>query len=260
MAHTNSKTWTSAEIAEKERWENVDKGMKRMRFDRSPFFPKTLDEWLVHRADYTAQQAESEKHRLAQRSQAGPAIKRHTVRLPLGGKAFNDNRSLVLSYCSVWSPGFGTAGGGDVAPWPAPHEFREEGDERHTSGFRRFLPVPRVPGNETVLWKQRAFMQPSPIDVVFPVPTTEWNHELGSPLDCRPSTSMFFYGPFALGESDWTFHYDTFSIFETVHWVERAESIVRYLHDEAAMNPTIRSRPETASLPSIQEEGGGDID
>ena len=57
--------------------------MKRMRFERSPFCPKTLDEWLVHRADYIAQQAESEKRRLDQRSQlnkAGSAMKRYTVR------------------------------------------------------------------------------------------------------------------------------------------------------------------------------------
>ena len=52
-------------------------------------------------------------------------------------------------------------------------------------------------------------------------------------------------------------HYDTFSVFETVHWVDRAEAIVRYLDDEAAMDTTIRSRPETASLPSIQEEEEG---
>jgi hypothetical protein len=46
-----------------------------------------------------------------------------------------------------------------------------EGDERVTSGYSRFPPLPRVPGNETVNWKCKAQIAAYPFDKVWTLST-----------------------------------------------------------------------------------------
>lgn len=59
--------------------------------------------------------------------------------------------------------------------------MREEGDERHTSQFGRFLALPRNPGNETVTYKQRSVVRQHHFDRVWEVPRLddegEWFEE-----------------------------------------------------------------------------------
>lgn len=82
-----------------------------------------------------------------------------------------DGTSTVLGMPTVWT---GVQAGlnpnREVAPWPGAEEFREEGDERHTSQFGRFLPFPRYGGNSTVNYKQAKFMPAEVLDRVNPVP------------------------------------------------------------------------------------------
>ena len=177
MAHTNSKTWMSPEMVELERWELVKKNLERMRFDRSPFIPADFADWLEHRAAYAVITAVEEKRRLAQREAmdaVGFGPSQYKIVPAYGGRVFRDNRSATLAQETVWSPWYEPTEDRQLAPWPARDEFKEEGDERHTSGFGRFLPIPRVPGNETVVWKQKAFVPTSPMDQVSPVPTYSW--------------------------------------------------------------------------------------
>lgn len=55
--------------------------------------------------------------------------------------------------------------------WPCAEEMKEEGDERNTSGFRRFPALPRVPGNDTVQYKLKAIQPFLPFDAIWKLPT-----------------------------------------------------------------------------------------
>lgn len=52
--------------------------------------------------------------------------------------------------------------------WPCAQEFKYEGDDRIKTDLRhgRFLPVPRIPGNDTVTWQQLPFADQWPLDQV----------------------------------------------------------------------------------------------
>ncbi|MCJ1250652.1 hypothetical protein MMC30_007880 [Trapelia coarctata] len=171
MAHTNSKVWVSPREAAHDRWIAVKENLSRVRFDRSPFVPQAFAEYVEHLATQAEDSAKEEKQRLADlevlHTHAGPSL--HPWIIPFEGKKFSDNRSPVLAQPSVWSPWYEYTEVRPESPWPSPEEFKEEGDERHTSGFGRFLPVPRVKGNPTVAYKQKAYVIQNPLDFVNPV-------------------------------------------------------------------------------------------
>ena len=249
MTHTNSNTWISTDLAEKDRWDTVEKSLKRMRFDRSPFVPADLDGWLEHRAAYADCQAATGKRRLIQKERlfkAGSPTRRYAIRVAFGGRTFSGNRGFVLSHCSMWSPWFVASGTRPIAAWPVIEELKEEGDERHTSGFGRFLPIPRVPGNETVAWKQKAFVPASPMDCVYPVP---WKHEkcsTKSPLDCPSPGLDLFRRPVAFDDHNWNYISCTESAAETAHWDTAAETTVRLLDDDASSETALNEAKVTA--------------
>ena len=170
-------------MVEQERFEQVKKNIERMWFDRSPFVPQDFAGWIDFRATSAAAEAEDRKARLAEKEaqcKAGLGKSVHSIALPFDGRIFNDNRSAVLAQHTIWSPWSQPTEFQPFAPWPTKDEMKEEGDERHTSGFGRFLAVPRVPGNETVAYKQKAFLPVYPMDHVCPVPTLGWTltHEI----------------------------------------------------------------------------------
>ena len=180
MAYTNSKTWVSPQMAEHERWGIVSSNLRRMRFDRSPFVPRQFSEWIQHRAQYTAIQTEQEKRRLAHveaTCASGFEAGQCAIIPALGGSIFNDGRSAVLGQLTIWSVWAKSPEPRKLAPWPGKDELKEEGDERHTSDFTRFLPIPRVPGNETVAWKQKALVRAYYLDYVLPVGTVDWKDD-----------------------------------------------------------------------------------
>jgi hypothetical protein len=148
--------------------------MKRM-FHRSKCIPTTYHEYLEHRVlfqkDRQAEQARklAELEASSQRSHPGlppPGIKMKILPA-FRGKVFNDNRSGVLAMSSIWCPWWKETGQHPQALWPCPEEMKEEGDERMTSGFRRFPAMPRLPGNATVTYKQKSPLKPEKFDKVW---------------------------------------------------------------------------------------------
>ena len=86
------------------------------------------------------------------------------------GRIFFDGRSIVLCQQTMWNPWYSPTDVRPQAPWPCAEEMKEEGDERNTSRFGRFPGLPRVPGNETVNWKQKNYLPPLPFDEVWSLP------------------------------------------------------------------------------------------
>ncbi|MCJ1472013.1 hypothetical protein MMC13_000657 [Lambiella insularis] len=171
MAHSSSRVWVSPLEATHDRWATIRNNLSRVRFDRSPFVPQGFQGYVEHLAVQAEDSARAERRRLArlEAEQSRGIGPNHPWIIPFNGRSFRDNRSAVLAMPTVWSIWYEPPPSRPDAPWPTPEEFREEGDERHTSGFGRFLPLPRVPGNETVVWKQKAFLEPYALDYVNPV-------------------------------------------------------------------------------------------
>lgn len=161
-------------MAELERFGIVLENLNRMEFiPRSPFVPKTLSEWLAYRVDLADIARLEEAKRLLDKqaaSGAGNGNGKKRVRPAFGAKQFRDNRGPVLVLETIWSPWYMATDYFPQAPWPTPEEMKEEGDERNTSGFGRFLGLPRVPGNETVVWKQKNLIVAYPFDKVWELP------------------------------------------------------------------------------------------
>ena len=177
MSYTNSKTWVAPKMAEQEKFAIVMENLTRMEFiPRSPFVPTNLGEWLAHRVAFAEDTRRREIQKLNNREAAhesGSGTGRVRIGPAFGGKQFRDNRSPVLAIPSVWSPWYQPTEAYPQALWPSPEEMKEEGDERNTSGFGRFPALPRVPGNETVVWKQKNMITPFPFDRVWELPTLE---------------------------------------------------------------------------------------
>ena len=177
ISYTSSKTWIAPKKMEQERFAVALENLTKMEFNpRSPFVPKTLGEWLEHRLGLAEDARKEEIRKLAKRASqygSGAGIKKVKVAPVFGGKKFKDNRSPVLALKSFWSPWHEPTKENPQAQWPEADEMKEEGDERNTSGFGRFLALPRVPGNETVVWKQRNMVTTFPFDKVWELPKLE---------------------------------------------------------------------------------------
>lgn len=179
MSYTSSKTWIAPKKMEQERFTLILENLTKVEFNpRSPFVPKTLGEWLEHRLGIAEDARKEEIRKLASRAPqygSGAGIKKAKATPVFGGKKFKDNRSPVLALKSFWSPWHEPTKEYPQAPWPEADEMKEEGDERNTSGFGRFPALPRVPGNETVVWKQRNMVTTFPFDKVWELPKLDWN-------------------------------------------------------------------------------------
>ncbi|KAA6414509.1 MAG: hypothetical protein FRX48_01258 [Lasallia pustulata] len=178
MSHTNSRTWMSPEAAEKERWEAALVNLERMTLiPRSPFVPTNLDEWVTQRLSWIEHLKEQKKSRAAdlraERRGHNKAGLVNGIGPAFRGKISGWNRGAVLSQTTIWSVWYQPPEDHPSAPWPSMEEMKEEGDERNTSGYKRFPALPRVPGNETVVWKQKAMIDPYPLDRVWELPTAE---------------------------------------------------------------------------------------
>jgi hypothetical protein len=142
--------------------------------------PRTLEEYVEHVDEYEKEVADEkykramnnrahEEQRLKQNRDLATFLKDKLLFTPVT-QSFLENESAVLNLSTQWSHWYQPTDLHPLAPWPAREEFKEEGDERHTSGFGRFMPIPRVPGNTTVAYKFKTYVKPYPLDYVFPVP------------------------------------------------------------------------------------------
>lgn len=164
MSHTASKTWISDETREFEAWVKIRDSMSRIS-PKSPFVPKTFKEWLA----YQVSKREEERQRIVRKiisKQANPKRKGRVVNPAMGGRLFDDQLALVLAKDTIWRPLQDRGRGRPRAPWPTHDEFKHEGDDRNKSGYSRFPPLPREPGNETVNWKQRKPLKQTEFDEV----------------------------------------------------------------------------------------------
>lgn len=164
-------------MVEQERFEVVYHNLTRMEFiHRSPFVPKNMSEWLAHRVAFAEDARLEEMRKLSDKQAASESSSsKEKVRIlpAFGGKQFRDNRSSALSMPTIWTPTYEPSEEFPQAPWPSAEEMKEEGDERNTSGFGRFPALPRVPGNETVVWKQKNVIEAFPFDKVWETPKQE---------------------------------------------------------------------------------------
>jgi hypothetical protein len=121
----------------------------------SPFVPTTMHSWLSHRLEWIEDEKRVVEERLALLTTLkhdAPKGKEQAIGPAMGGRTFSDNRSAVLGLETVWCPWKPDR---PKAPWPPRSEFKWEGDARALSGFRRFPPIPRAVGNNTVVWHQK---------------------------------------------------------------------------------------------------------
>ena len=177
-SHTNSRTWTSNLVLEKERWQRVEDSLGKMNLLRSSVVPKTMKDWLAHKRGNADARKKREQRKL---DDMNPSLR--DPRLPPPGRpvkigaAFrgevfeNVNYVSVLVFPSIWARTYQPSAKRPDPSWPCPEEMKEEGDERNTSGFRRFPALPRVPGNETVQYKLKPIQPFLPFDAVWKLPT-----------------------------------------------------------------------------------------
>lgn len=133
---------------------------------RSPFVPSNLKEWLIHRALVLEAKATYIKSLIRDSRESDEG----NTQLVFHEWQLRDTRSLVLSQETIWRNHGTDNTSRPQAPWPDSSERKHEGYQRVRSGYKRFLPLPRVPGNQTVNWKQRS-----------PMPTYEFDR-VGQPI------------------------------------------------------------------------------
>ena len=179
-SHTNSRVWSSKLIVEKERWKRVEESLGRMNLLRSYFVPKTLKDWLAHqrgRADAKKTREQQKLKALVQSPRdprLPPPSRLVKIGPAFGGKSFeHKNFCAIFVFPSVWVRTYEPPAERPDPLWPCVEEMKEEGDERNTSGFRRFPGLPRVPGNDTVQYKLKAIQPFLPFDAIWDLPTKE---------------------------------------------------------------------------------------
>lgn len=177
-SHTNSKTWTSNLVVEKERWQRVEDSLRGMHLLRSSVVPKTLKEWLAHQRARADAKKEREQRKLddmnrsLRDSRLPPPNRPVRIGPAFLGRAFeHKNYGSVLVFPTVWARMYEPPADRLDPMWPCAEEMKEEGDERHTSNYRRFPALPRVPGNHTVQYKLKAIQPFLKFDAIWELPT-----------------------------------------------------------------------------------------
>ncbi len=149
VTHTFSVSWASDEEKEHEKFVAVRTAMSRI-VPRSDIVPWKYPDWLVHRVAILQMRRDFIDRKLALAVAVAGTAK---IRPALGGKQFSLRRGSVLSLPTIWCPWSDKVERAD-APWPGLQEMKWEGDDRARTGVSRFPPMPREPGNETVVWHQ----------------------------------------------------------------------------------------------------------
>ncbi|KAI9774733.1 MAG: hypothetical protein M1839_001653 [Geoglossum umbratile] len=147
--------WLSTKELEIDRYQAAKARLGKMA-PGSPFVPTTLHSWISHRLEWLADEKSVAEERIALLSmlshKTSKRSRNQVIGPALGGRIFLDNRSAVLGLETIWCS---LEPDRPKAPWPPRSEYKWEGDSRARSGFRRFLPIPRALGNDTVVWHQK---------------------------------------------------------------------------------------------------------
>ncbi|OXV06276.1 hypothetical protein Egran_05962 [Elaphomyces granulatus] len=161
MSYTASNTWVSFDAKQHEIFVKMRDNMLHIA-PHSPFVPQKFDDWIAYRLAVVEDAHHEANGRLAVKRTEKRETKER-IQPPLGGKKFRDFLSCVMSRASIW---INDGPGRPLAPWPSHDELKHEGYQRNKSGYQRFPPLPRVSGNSTVNWKQRAPIGQFPFDEV----------------------------------------------------------------------------------------------
>ena len=162
----------------------MKKNAEAMRFERTGLIPATTEDYVNLKNWYKRTAYEYKQKKMQQNINDLEVAKKQIRELALvfGGKTIGDCNVGILGLPTVWARNWTPTEAHPLAPWPSPREFREEGDERYTSNYGRYLPIPRLPGNSTVVYKQKSWSPIEPLDMVMPVPMLYGNinfNELG---------------------------------------------------------------------------------
>lgn len=162
-SHTASKTWVSHQAKERDSFIRFRDNCLHVA-PRSPFIPCSLAQWVKHRLWAKEEAHRRAAHRLESKKKT---LSKDNPTIPaFDGRSFAHFRSSVLAMETIWLPELDLPPGRPQAPWPTNDELKYEGPYRSVSGFGRFHPFPRVPGNTTVHWRQRSPLVPFPFDQV----------------------------------------------------------------------------------------------
>lgn len=150
----------------------------------SPFVPPTFADWIAHRIEVKEEEYKDIASKIALREATRNKSAQFPLRPILKGREFEDHRALVLAMESIWISSLAPRPGRPQAPWPSYEELKHEGDDRSRSGYSRFPPLPRDPGNITVNWKQRSPLRQFRFDEVgrpsMPFDGSSYQHEGGT--------------------------------------------------------------------------------
>jgi len=156
---------------------------KRKLCPKSPFFIDNFNDLAKHKKDWkegeerraqlSMQEALKQEKIDKQRADLElPPVEVAPIGEAFGGTFLTGNRSAVLLHHTIFCPDW-RKDKEAIAPWPSKHEIEYEGDGRIATDklHRRFPPLPRVDGNETVNWQHRALVPPYALeDFYYPLP------------------------------------------------------------------------------------------
>ncbi|EED24449.1 conserved hypothetical protein [Talaromyces stipitatus ATCC 10500] len=150
-----SLTWVSDDTRERDNFRRMRSNIGYIA-PKSPFVPADMNEWLVHRVETLEDNTGKMSRTITLRRREKASLCATDIQPALGGRRFGDFRSAVLAQTTIWRPDEAENPSRLQAPWPDSSERKHEGYQRVRSGYSRFPPLPRVPGNPTVNWKQRS--------------------------------------------------------------------------------------------------------
>lgn len=188
-AHSQSKTWKSSDTKDKDQYSRLSTLLHHF-VPESPFVPRSYPVWVEHRASMNAMEMDNMKRDIAIKQSRNTVAAKMVIKPALDGKTFTDNRSAVLSQETIWALWSRPTDEHPEALWPDRTEFQYEGDDRAKSEVGRFLPLPRMPGNETVNWKAREHLQ-----AYRPLDHVGMFKEDGTPdIDMRQGCDELYWG------------------------------------------------------------------
>lgn len=193
--YSHSRKWVNPEVLENEKAKKLNNARFKLCPD-SEAWTQDFDLEAHKKAYgkdvakyYKKQKARAEKakkEKLERELLGWPVDPEVKIKPPFGGKKFNTNFGPVLGKPTVFCPEFKTDRYKsynplvpkelkEVAPWPCREEQKYEGDDRISTDplHRRYLGLPRVPGNNTVNWMQRSVIDQYPLDDFYVVPDAD---------------------------------------------------------------------------------------
>ncbi|KAI0484325.1 hypothetical protein GGR56DRAFT_613357 [Xylariaceae sp. FL0804] len=162
VGHSSSKSWVAPLERERARWEKISADMSRARTHRSPFVPKTFEEYLAHKKTVMQVKCAAKEKKMAEKvammdskmvslEEGMPVEQGFEMPAKISAKLASfeqrDGLTAVNARISMWTELCRQCSKID---WPTRQEFKEGGDDRAKAKvlakerIDRFLPEPRM--------------------------------------------------------------------------------------------------------------------